>query len=271
MKYIKYLTLCSAVSITAATLGSCATGAAQREMAPQAQSSPFQSPYFDFATDEDAVEFKAVVQRVPDTVDDNMVYYCRSGVYAGRQIVYKGLRTEDLIRAAHGVSAARAIWNVDVEDAHYIAEVIVPEQDEQLLQETLRRTIDDELGLQSRREVRLVPSYRLEVLEGRSVDLRESDGQRMAWSQRDGEITGEGLNMHMLAFVIERVTGQRPVINAAGSGPQYHLELRWIAGDMVDLKKKLNEVGLALVPDIAEVEMLVVDPAPTSGSGSSPL
>jgi uncharacterized protein (TIGR03435 family) len=224
----------------------------------------FHSPYFEFAAERNPLLFKAVVQRVPDSVTDNMIYHCRRGVYSGRQIVYKGVSTTAMVQAAHGVSAARTVWNTSPKDARYIAEIIVPEKDRDFLQRTLRHAVDEELGLLTRREERLVPVYRLEVMQGRAAEFAPTSGRRIRWHQEPGRIAGVGLTMPIISSAIERMTGQRPEINSVDSEGHYRVNLTWGAGDIDDLRTKLQQVGLDLVPDVASIELLVVDPAPLS-------
>jgi hypothetical protein len=113
----------------------------------------FQSDYFAFATEEENVEFKTAIELVPDYVDENMFYYCRTGVYDGRQIVYKGVRGPGLVLDAYQTTEARTIWNSDIPDHRYIAEIIVPAADEALLFQEFINAVDQKFCIAGRNVV----------------------------------------------------------------------------------------------------------------------
>jgi hypothetical protein len=227
------------------------------------QDTRFQSDYFEFASERDAVEFKAEIKQVPEYVDDNMVYFCRTGVYNGRQIVYKGVSGQALITGAHRTTDARIIWNKEVPSNRYIAEIIVPESNEDLLYQEFAKAVDQKFEIESFKETHLIEVYELNFIDGQTIQFEETDASSIRWSQRDGKISGVGITPGMLSGIIERITKQKPVFSNIESNQRYAIDLEWEEGNMDDLNSKLREFGLELDISEREVQILIVNPART--------
>lgn len=218
----------------------------------------FESEHFDFARESDSLQSKAEIQPVPDEVDDGMVYYCREDVYNGRQVVLKGVDAEGMITHAHSVTEARTIWNVELPDTNYIAEVIVPEQGREHVMRRLREAIDTELNIISSKADYKVSALKLTELEGDSIRLPASDGRTVRYSMDDGVIKGEGMTMNMLRNALEVVLSQ-PVVVAVPSEERFNIDLEWEPQNVDDLRRTLQDYGLTLVDSEEEINMLVVD------------
>jgi len=220
----------------------------------------FQSDYFDFASERDAVEYKAEIKQVPEYVDDDMVYYCRTGVYDGRQIVYKGVIGQTLVTAAHRTTDARVVWNKQISQNRYIAEIIVPKSDQELLYQEFAKAVDQKFEIKSTKEIQLIEVYELNIIDGQSIQFEQTDASRVRWSQQDGKISGVGITASMLSGIIERVTKKKPVYSNIESNQRYAINLEWEEGNLEDLNSKLRKYGLELVIVKKEVELLVVNP-----------
>ena len=220
---------------------------------------PFQSEYFEFASEADAVESKAELQPVPDEVDDGMVYYCRRGVYHGRQIVLKGVHAKGVIRHAYGISPARTIWNAPIPDTNYIAEVIVPEAGEDRVMRSLRKAVDEEFGIEASLVKRSVPVLELTNVKGQTIRFPKSDGStiRYRWDG-EGSLSGEGMKLGTLRYVLEIAMG-KPVVKPFSSDQRFNIELQWEKGNIEDLQSKLEQQGLQLTPTEEEIQVLVVN------------
>lgn len=227
------------------------------------QDTRFESDYFEFASERDAIEFKAEIKQVPEYVDDDMVYYCRSGVYNGRQIVYKGVTGPVLVRNSHQTNDARIIWNKEIPENRYIAEIIVPEADEDLLYQEFTMAVDQKFEIESTKETHLIEVYELNLIDGQTIQFEETDASRVRWTQRDGKISGVGITPNMLSGIIERVTKKRPVFSNIDDNQRYAVDLEWEEGNMEELNSKLREFGLELISSEREVELLIVNPAQT--------
>lgn len=225
---------------------------------PACTEDKFESEYFEFAHESDSLQSKAEIQPVPDEVDDDMVYYCREGIYNERQIVLKGVDAQSMITHAHGVTEARTIWNADLPDTNYIAEIIVPEPGRERVMRRLQEAIDEELGLASSQRERKVPVLMLTALDGDSIRFPASDGRTVRYSWNDGTITGEGMTMNMLRHALEVTLGE-PVISAISWEARFNVDLEWEARNVDDLRRSLEEHGLTLISSEEEIEMLVVD------------
>jgi len=225
------------------------------------QDSRFQSDYFEFASERDAVEFKAEIKLVPEYVDDDMVYYCRTGVYDGRQIVYKGVSGKALVTGAHRTTDARVVWNKEIPENRYIAEIIVPESNEDILYQEFAKAVDKKFEIESAKETLLIEVYELNIIDGESIQFEETDASRVRWTQQDGKISGVGITAGMLSGIIERVTKKKPVFSNIDSNQRYAIDLEWEEGNVEDLNSKLHEFGLELVISERGVELLIVNPA----------
>lgn len=225
------------------------------------QDTRFQSDYFEFANERDSVPFKAEIKQVPDYVDDNMVYYCRTGVYDGRQIVYKGVSGQALVTGAHRTTDSRVVWNKEIPGNRYIAEIIVPEADEDLLYQEFAKAVDQKFEIESTKETHIIEVYDLNIIDGESIHFKETDASRVRWTQQDGKISGVGITPNMLSGIIERVTKKKPVFSNIESNQRYAIDLEWKEGDMDDLNSKLREFGVELIITEREVELLIVNPA----------
>lgn len=223
----------------------------------------FQSDYFDFASERDAVEYKAEIKQVPEYVDDDMVYYCRTGVYDGRQIVYKGVIGQNLVTAAHRTTDARVVWNKQISQNRYIAEIIVPKSDQELLYQEFVKAVDQKFEIKTTKETQLIEVYELNIIDGQSIQFEETDASRIRWSQQDGKISGVGITPGMLSGIIERVTKKKPVFSNIDSNQRYAINLEWEEGNLEDLNSKLRKYGLELVILKREVELLIVNPVQT--------
>jgi hypothetical protein len=223
------------------------------------QNSEFQSEYFDFAKDSDEVEFKAEIKQVPDHVDDNMVYFCRTGEYNNRQVVYKGVLSKNLILSAYKTTGTRVIWNKEVPEHRYIAEIIVPEPDEELLYSEFQQAVDQKFGISASEELQTIEVLELHNITSKPIGFEETDDSEVKWSQEDGYISGVGINMGMLARIIERVSKEKPVFNAIEGTQRYAIDIEWEPGNIEELNSLLSESGLELVTKKREVKVLVVN------------
>lgn len=225
------------------------------------QDSRFESEYFEFAKESDAIEFKSEIRQVPDHVDDDMVYFCRNGVYDKRQVVYKGVNGKALIRGAYRTTDARIRWNKDIPDNKYIAEIIVPKPDETLLYYEFQKAVNQQFGIETERKAQPVDVLELNKIDGESINIEKTDASEVRWSQEDGMISGVGINMGMLSKIIERVSNEKPVFNKIHESQRYAIDIKWEPGNINDLNSKLSQFGLELVPKQKEVEVLVVNSA----------
>lgn len=223
--------------------------------------SRFTSEHFEFAREKDNIPFKADIQIVPDDVDDRMVYYCRNGVYNGRQVVYKGVSARSLIRAAYQTQFARMIWNVDVPDHQTIAEIIVPESDDDLLQKAFVDAVESTFNISATKEIRTLPVLELRKREGADITLEKVDASRIRWSPTNGKITGAGITMHMLSTILETVIITQPVFSSGFNAQRYEIDLVWEAGNIESLNLALYEMGLEVITIVRPVEMVVIDAA----------
>ncbi len=219
----------------------------------------FTSEHFQFARERDNLAHKAVIQVVPDDITDNMVYYCRSGVYNNRQVVFKGVSTRTLIRAAYQTTASRMMWNVNVPDSQLIAEIIIPNPDRDALQQELIRAVESKFDIRMSREVLTIPVFELRPMEGAEISLREVDASRIRWTQTDGRIAGTGMTLGMVSQVLETVLDSRPVVPAGFGRQRYEITLVWEPGDVESLKEALEAIGLQLVDRNLPIEMMVID------------
>lgn len=225
------------------------------------QNSQFQSEYFEFAKESDAIEFKAKIKQVPDHVDDDMVYFCRTGVYNNRQVVYKGVDGIALIRGAYQTTDARIIWNKEVPDQKFIAEIIVSEPNEELLYNEFRKAVNQQFEISPIKEEQTIEVFELNNIEGESIPFKKTDDSVVKWSQQDGKISGVGINMKMFSQIIERVSKDKPVFNNIEDNQRYAIDLEWESGNIHDLNSKLSEFGLELTTKQKEVEVLIVNSA----------
>lgn len=220
--------------------------------------SRFTSEHFEFARERDNIPFKADIKIVPDEVDDNMVYYCRQGAYHGRQIVYKGVSSRWLIRAAYQTQFARMIWNVDVPDHQNIAEIIVPEPDDDLLQKAFVDAVESTFKISMTKETRTIPVLELRKRDGADITLKKVDASRIRWSPTNGKITGVGISLHMLSTILETVMVTQPVFSSGFDAQRYEIDLVWEAGNIGSLNEALHEMGLEVVTIEKPVEMVVI-------------
>lgn len=220
--------------------------------------SRFTSEHFEFARERDNIPFKAEVKIVPDEVDDNMVYYCRNGVYNGRQIVYKGVSARSLIRAASQTQFARMIWNVDVPDHQTIAEIIVPEPDDSLLQKAFLDAVESTFNISATKETRTVSVLELRKRDGADITLKKVDASRIRWNQENGKISGIGMTLNMLSTVLEIVMNSQPVFSSGFDAQRYEIDLVWEAGNIESLNQALYEMGLEVVAMERPLEIVVI-------------
>jgi hypothetical protein len=223
--------------------------------------SRFTSEHFEFARERDNIPFKADIKIVPDDVDDNMVYYCRQGAYHGRQIVFKGVSARWLIRHAYETNFPRMVWNVEVPDHQTIAEIIVPEPDDDMLQKAFVEAVESTFEISMTKETRTIPVLELRKRAGADITLKKVDASRISWNQEDGKITGIGMTMGLLGIVLEIVMNSQPVFSSGFDAQRYEIDLVWEAGNIDSLNQALYKMGLEVVTIEKPVEMVVIDAA----------
>lgn len=230
----------------------------------------FESEHFEFAKEADSLHRKSVIQPVPDTVGGPMIYYCRSGVYQGRQVVLKGIGPRFMISHAYGITEDRTVWNVELSDTTYIAEVIVPTRDPDSVKQGLQRAVNEELGLDPTFVERRTEVLKLEVAEGASIGFPPSDAwiPRKRLSVGAGELSGQNIKLSSLRPRLSEVPAleDRVVVQEVTSDQQYDVDLKWKEGSLTALRDTLRHYGLRLKPAKEEVRMLLVKKA--SGKGT---
>ena len=222
----------------------------------------FESKHFEFAKDADSLHRKSVIQPVPDTVGGPMIYYCRSGVYRGRQVVLKSIGPRFLITHAYGVTEDRTVWNVELPDTNYTAEVIVPTRDPDSVKQGLRRAINEEWGLAPTFVERRAKVLKLEVAEGASIGFSPSDAwiPRKRLSVGAGELSGQNIKLSSLRPRLSDVPAleDRVIVQEVTSDQQYDIDLQWKEGSLMALRDTLRHYGFRLRPADEKVRMLLV-------------
>lgn len=231
----------------------------------------FESKHFEFAKEADSLQQKSVIQPVPDTVGGPMIYYCRSGVYQGRQVVLKGIGPRFMITHAYGAAEDRTLWDVELPDSNYIAEVIVPTRNPDSVKQGLRRAVNEEWGLAPTFVERRTEVLRLEVAEGKSIGFPPSDAwiPRRTVSSDAGEVSGENITLSTLRKPLSSVPAleDRVIVQKVTSDQKYDINLQWEEGSLMALRDTLRHSGLQLKPAEEKVRMLLVKKASDEETG----
>ena len=222
----------------------------------------FTSEYYKFATDQDSVSFRANIQAVPAHVDDNIIYYCRSGLYFNRQITMKGISERSLILFALGARKTRAIWEIEPSDNQYIVEIIIPEPDpaRNQLHKVLKNSVLEKFSIQSENVEQETKVYLLKRLNTVDLSFREVDDSIVKWKRNDGKIDGIGLTMGQLASIIESVSKSLPVFDETGIDGRFEIDIKWEAGNMESLIAVLNQNGLTLEESTKKLSFWKISP-----------
>lgn len=221
----------------------------------------FDSEYFEFAKEADSLQRKAVIKPVPKTVDDDMVYYRRRGVYQGRQVVLKGVGPRGLITHAYGMDESRTIWNVELPDTNYIAEIIVLTPNRDSLRQRLRQVVNDKLGVAPTFVERREKVLKMEEIEGQSITFLKSDGGSRKFGWDPGQVSGEDMDLGMLRTALANVPmlKDRIILQEDSSEQRYDIDLQWKKGSLTALRDTLRQYGLDLTLAEEKVEMLLVN------------
>ncbi|MDX1643101.1 MAG: TIGR03435 family protein [Thermoanaerobaculia bacterium] len=138
--------------------------------------------------------------------------------------------------------------------------------------ELLRRMVDESFAVEVARRFRPRDVFLLRrAAEGRAAEgngeLRPAGGRTVSFTTRPGTIRGRGVDVPALAAALEEAL-ERPVVDATGAGGRYDIELDWDPTVSGDLERALARIGLTLVPDRRDIEVLVVRPLPAGRCGS---
>ena len=181
-----------------------------------------------------------------------------------RRIMGRNVTFNDLIAAAYGQNTGRVVLPSDAPATNFDFLVTVRSHPEQRLQEAIRKN----LGFVARLESRNVEVLALKMENPNLPGLVVSDaGKKENVSYDDGKLRFTHVRVGALAGGLEQAFGT-PVVDRTGLTNVYDFSLAW--GPEVQeqlrngptaralLNKIVKDWGLALKPDTAPVEMLVV-------------
>lgn len=220
----------------------------------------FKSDYFEFASEKENLSEKAAILMVPEYVDDDMIYYCRRGNYDGRQRVYYGVRGENLITQAFDTRSTRTIWEIDPPQDRYIAEIIVPEENEELLKKTFQETVSQNFGISGETVTMQTDVWIFKELGDNPLPFKSAKGRGMRYSSTNGHISGRGINLGVVGFALESVLKDRPILVELNDRARYDFDIKWEVDNFDNLLEVLHQNGLTLEPDTREVTFTRISP-----------
>jgi uncharacterized protein (TIGR03435 family) len=124
----------------------------------------------------------------------------------------------------------------------------------------LRDLLKQKFQLQAHPEKRKMPVYVLKAAASVTPKLGTPGPVRSRVRSGDGRIDGEDMSMAVLADHIER-HADRYVVDGTGIQGGYRLDLNWGGTGLKGLRKELARLGLDLVEETREVDLLVIDAA----------
>ncbi len=230
----------------------------------------FKSDYFEFASEKENLSEKAAIVMVPEYVDDDMIYYCRRGNYDGRQRVYYGVRGENLITQAFDTRSTRTIWEIDPPQDRYIAEIIVPEEDEVLLEQTFQETVSQNFGISGETVTLQTEVWIFKELGDAPLPFKTVDGRGMRYSYENGHISGRGINLRVIGISLETILKDRPILIELNDLARYNFDIKWEVDSFDNLLEVLHQNGLTLEPDTREVTFTRISPIAQSTVSENP-
>lgn len=186
------------------------------------------------------------------------------GAFAKRRITIVNLVPEVILREAFDISIAKKLFFASKEDSimsnkeAFCLDIIVPEKDKGNLKKAFQNEVNNHLPVKGQIEKRLISCYSLKPIDGGQLEIKKSLTSDNLVSSSGLEYEGNGVPIGSFIKYLENQL-QFPVYDATNLTGYYDIMFKKDNIEILkSIKKSLAKLGLELVKDKQEMDVLVV-------------